>query len=175
MKICRFRSLLSLLPLAAALLLAGCGEIPGLSAMMGPRFKPLDSDIAAMAAPESENSASGSLYCRAGRGLARFGKAWRDYREVEFRLTPQSRVNVALAPQKEGGSMAFQAVFDLEGQRLLFCPVVEGPPEARIACASIYALEDDLKTGIKRTFDIPDALRGGSISCAYRKQDLQKL
>jgi hypothetical protein len=29
--------------------------------------------------------------------------------------------------------------------------------------------------GLKRTFDIPKILRGGAISCAYRREDMPKL
>jgi hypothetical protein len=163
------RIMLLLLPLW----LAGCATMPGMSSM-GPKFKPLDSEVAAMAAPGPTGTGK-SLFCRVGRGSAHFGKAWLEFADAGFRLTPQSRVNVALRAKKGGGEMSFQALFDLEGQRIVFCPIVDGPPDERVSCASIYALEDDLMAGIKRTFDIPDAVAGSSITCAYDQERFQKL
>jgi len=168
-----FSSLPRLGALLLPLWLTGCATMPGMSSM-GPKFKPLNSDVAAMAAPEPAASGN-SLHCRAGRGSARFGKKWLEYDETEFRLTPQSRVNVPLGAKSGGGEAMFQAMFDLEGQRIVFCPLVGGRPDERVSCASIYALEDDLRMGIKRTFDIPDAVRGSSITCAYDKGRFRKL
>lgn len=71
--------------------------------------------------------------------------------------------------------MTVQAFFDRSGQKMVFCPVVDAPPGQRIACASLYALDEDLHDGIKRTFDIPDAVRGGAITCAYEQKKLKKL
>ena len=68
-----------------------------------------------------------------------------------------------------------QGIFDASGQKLIFCPVIDGPPDKKVTCASLYALEDDLNAGIKRSFDIPDAVRGADISCARNAKDLQKL
>lgn len=182
MKISSYRR--NRLPAAALILLlplflAACGQMPDLSKYFQPQGKPkfrtLDSDVASMAAPATGEAGTQSLDCRVGLGSAKFGKQWKDFEETEFRLNPQSRVNVPLTPKKGGEKMAFQAMFDLEGQKLMFCPLVNGNPGDEVACASIYALDDDLQAGIKRTFDIPDALRGGSISCAYSEDNLKKL
>ena len=164
----------TVLSLLLVLGLAGCGVMPGMRGMMGPKFKPLDSEVAAMAAPQPAGLGT-SLFCRVGRGQAHVGKKWFEFADTDFRLTPQSRVNVPIKAKKGGGETAFQALFDLEGQRIVFCPVVEGAPDERVSCASIYALEDDLQAGIKRTFDIPDAVAGSSITCAYHEAQLQKL
>ncbi len=168
-------ALILLLPL----FLAACDQMPDLSkyfpGQAKPKFRTLDSDVASMAAPATGEAASQSLDCRVGLGSAKFGKQWKDFDETEFRLAPQSRVNVPLSPRKGGEQMSFQAMFDLEGQKLMFCPLVNGDPGDEVACASIYALDDDLEAGIKRTFDIPDALRGGSISCAYDENNLKRL
>lgn len=155
------------------LLLAGCGGGKGFPAL-GPRFNPLDGKVAAMQ-ERVAGSGGPELHCKAGRGVARFGKKWLSYPETGFALSAQERSNVTLAPRKGKGSLTLRAFFDKEGQKLLFCPVVDGPPQTRVSCASIYALDDDLQMGIKRTFDIPDALRGGSISCAYKEKNLKKL
>ncbi len=170
----KYTRLLTVLPLLLALALAGCGAMPGMRGMMGPKFKPLDSEVAAMAAPQPVGAGT-SLFCRVGRGQAHFVKSWFEFNDTDFRLTPQSRVNVPLEAKKGGGETAFQALFDLEGQRIVFCPVVEGAPDERISCASIYALDDDLQAGIKRTFDIPDSVAGSSITCAYNEDHFQKL
>ncbi len=161
------------------LFLAACDQMPDLSkyfqAQGKPKFRTLDSDVASMAAPATGEAGSQSLDCRVGMGAAKFGKLWKDFDETEFRLAPQSRVNVPLSPKKGAEKMSFQAMFDLEGQKLMFCPLVNGDPGDEVACSSIYALDDDLAAGIKRTFDIPDALRGGSISCAYDEKNIKKL
>lgn len=158
--------------LFSLLLLGGCGEKSGFPTM-GPRFHPIDGKVASMESRNAGNSTE--LLCKVGRGQAHFGKKWLSYEEAQFGLTPQSRVNVTLAPRRGKGDMTLQAFFDAEGQRLLFCPMVEGAPGTRVSCASLYALEDDLQMGIKRTFDIPNALRGGVITCAYKKENLRKL
>lgn len=145
--------------------LAACGQMPHLNMLMGPNYSPMNSDVAVMAAPESPQRTS-ALYCRVIRGAARFGESWRDFMPVEFQVPRDGRVNVPLVPVRGEGTVTFQAWFDGEGQKILFCPVVEGPPEQKISCASLYALDDDLEAGIKRTFDIPRAVEGGSITCA---------
>jgi hypothetical protein len=178
MKISFFQRVQSLLPaLLLPLLLGACDQIPDLSKyfQQKPQYRPLDSEVAKMAAPEAAEAASQSLYCRVGMGAAKFGRNWKDFAETQFRLTPQSRANVPLSPRKGSDNMSFQAMFDLEGQKLMFCPLVNGDPGDEVACASIYALDDDLQAGIKRTFDIPDAIRGGSISCAYDEKNIKKL
>lgn len=142
----------------------------------GPKYRALDSDIASMAAPGPVSAGGpGQLLCRVGRGSARFDKKWLEFPDADFALSPQSRINVPLHPKKGSGTMSFQAMFDRDGQRLVFCPLVDGPPDERVSCASVYALDDDLQAGIKRTFDIPDGIAGASITCAYDKSHLQKL
>lgn len=163
--------------------LSSCASMPNMAwpdmnGMMGPKYKPLTYDVAHIAAPRAINASAGAndaLYCQAGKGAALFGKTWVDFKAVNFTLQTVDRTTVALTPVKGSGSFGFQGFFDLDGQKLIFCPVVAGDPDERISCASIYALDDDLQMGIKRTFDIPDTLRGGQISCAYDTAKLQKL
>ena len=52
---------------------------------------------------------------------------------------------------------------------------INAAPSQRISCTSLYALEEDLQDGIKRTFDIPSVLRGGAITCAYSQEKLRPL
>ncbi|TAL30304.1 MAG: hypothetical protein EPN97_12850 [Alphaproteobacteria bacterium] len=115
------------------------------------------------------------LYCRIGRGDAHFGRSWAAYTEAAFALAPGAKVTIPIMRKKGAESMDIMGLFDTEGQKLIFCPMVEGPPDKRVACTSLYALDEDLKAGIKRTFDIPAAIRGGEITCAYEEKKLQKI
>lgn len=144
--------------------MAACAQMPRLNTLMGPNYSPMTSDVAVMAAPETPGALV--LYCRVTRGAARFGESWRDFTPVDFEVPRDGRVNVPLAPVRGEGVVTFQAWFDGAGQKMLFCPVIEGPPDQKISCASLYVLDEDLEAGIKRTFDIPRAVEGGAISCA---------
>ncbi len=119
------------------------------------------------------------LYCRIGRGSALFGRDWYDFREVDFVLSRGTPADVRLTRIRGTQEMAIQALFDGSGQKLIFCPFFRSPgaaaPDQRIACSSLYALDDDLHDGIKRTFDIPAAVRGGSITCSYQQEHLKSL
>lgn len=129
--------------------------------------------MAAQAVPAAQ---SGNVVnCVVGKGAARFARGWYDFGETRFTLRDGQRVNVALRRSRSGDNMVFQGTLDSAGQKMLFCPVRSGPPDQRIVCASLYMLEDDLQAGVKRTFDIPDAVRGGAISCAYDRARLLKL
>lgn len=177
MKIMRGHQLRAMLSLAAALLLAGCGNTGFFSRFQQPQqqqFHPLDSEVAQMAAPEGPAPAV-QLYCRIGRGDAHFSSGWSAYTEAGFALTPGARTTVSIARKKGAGNLDIMGLFDTDGQKLIFCPMVEGPPDKRVACTSLYALDEDLKAGIKRTFDVPAAIRGAEITCALEENKLQKI
>lgn len=125
-----------------------------------------------MAAPQPPGA---PLYCRIGRGDAHFGTGWSGYNDALFSLASDARVSVPVTRQNGRDSIHVLALFDTSGQKLIFCPIVSGPPDKRVACTSIYALDDDLTAGIKRTFDVPNAIRGAEITCAYKQDALQKL
>ena len=163
-----------ILPLLAVTLLAACAEMPQLSlGVMGPNYKPISSEVAEMAAPrapQAEETAAPAwrtLYCRVDRGTVRIGKYWQDFTKTDFTISPAAPSHVDLSARQGQGSTAFNAYFDTDGQKVIFCPVKNAPAGAKISCSSMYVLDDDLEAGVKRTFDIPDAVRGGSISCAY--------
>ena len=162
--------------LVMAFLLTGCGQLP--SWMPGQQqtqqFHPLDSEVAQIAAPQPPASAP-SLYCRIGRGDAHFSRGWSGYDAAPFSLAPEARITIPVTKKKGDEKIQVLGYFDTAGQKLIFCPIVDGPPGKRIACASLYALDDDLNAGIKRTFDIPSSIRGASITCAYKETALQKL
>lgn len=176
-------------PLAAAglsLCLGGCEQLanfhfPGTESAPAPQqaqYKPLDSEIAAMAAPQTPGAPGKTVYCTVGKGAAKFaGGKWLDFNDTDFTLPPKQRVTINL-PSKTGAVSTpapFEGFFDEDGQKMVFCPVVTGAPDMRVACTSLYALDDDLALGIKRTFDVPEALRGGAISCADTLAHVEKL
>jgi hypothetical protein len=166
----------AMLIVASALFLAGCSRLPDFG-LMGPEFKPLTYEVAKIAAPEDPAATAPRLllYCRIGTGAARFGDVWQDIRETDFTLQAGGiRSDVRLGSDK-GSGMSLQGLFDHDGQKVVFCPVVEGSPDEVVTCTSLYALDDDLDTGIRRTFDVPDAVRGSAISCAFDGSKLQKL
>ena len=153
----------------ACLGLAACA-LPGAQET----YRPLDSHVAAAAQPHYPAS-SRQIYCRTGRGTARFPEGWYAFSDADFILPDSDRVGVALQRKKAGSESSIMGYFDRRGQKILFCPVVEAPPGERIPCASLYALDDDLDMGIRRTLDIPNAMRGGVITCAYDPKALRKL
>ena len=164
-----------LFPALLLLSLSACDTLQQYG-IVKPQYKPLDSEIAALAAPQT-TPAPGThpLFCSVGLGAARFGKNWYDFETTGFTLPEKARVNISLSPKTGAGASGFQGFFDEDGQKLVFCPLVDGPPGKTIACTSLYALDDDLQAGIRRTFDIPEAIRGASITCAYETGKLQKL
>ncbi|MBU6475539.1 MAG: hypothetical protein KGL10_00035 [Alphaproteobacteria bacterium] len=113
------------------------------------------------------------LICKIGRGSARFSDGWHDFRDATFTLYDGVSGAVSLTAVHSAQKMTLQALFDKRGQKLLFCPTIEGAADGRIACASIYALQSDLDAGIKRTFDVPEAERDGDITCAYTEDRLR--
>jgi len=166
------------LPVLLCFFLTSCETLglpaPAWPASSGGGFERVDDPMAAQAVPAAQPG-SGAVNCVIGHGAARFARGWYDFEETRFTLRDTQRVNVTLRRSRSGDSMAFQGVFDSAGQKMLFCPVRSGPPDQRIICASLYMLDDDLQAGIKRTFDIPDAVRGGTISCAYDRARVLKL
>jgi len=166
-------------PLAALLLfclsqMTACIPYMGLTEEAG---KPQTVEISPVELPPqtAERSGSPPLYCKAGRGTGLFQNDWHDLSDTLFALHPGERVNIKISRLHGTEEMTIQALFDRDGQKLIFCPMIDAPPDQRVACASLYALDDDLQEGIKRTFDIPHALRDGVIICAYQQKKLRKL
>jgi len=167
-----------ILPALFFMLLSGCETLglptPSWPSSGGGEYARIEDPMAAQAVPAAQPG-SGAVNCVVGKGAARFTRGWYDFEETHFTLRDGLRVNVGLRRSKSGDSMVFQGTLDSAGQKMLFCPVRSGPPDQRIICASLYMLEDDLQAGVKRTFDIPDAVRGGTISCAYDRARLLKI
>lgn len=167
----------------ACLLLTGCAQGGGMTfdEFMG-KFKGRNDAAAPQAAvvpsPASVSSAPVALLppvqCRA-KGAARFARGWFDFKETSFVLNDAQGADVTLTRASGNDKMKFRGIYDGAGQKMVFCPVVQGPPGTRVDCASLYVLEDDLTAGIRRTFDVPDGIRGGVITCAYDGKNLRKL
>lgn len=150
--------------------LAACGQMPSLN-VFGPNYRPITSDVAEMAAPTGLDPGARPVLCRVQKGAAQFETGLKEFSPADFAVWPKGRTNVTLTASGffAQGKFTFQAYFDDEGQKLIFCPLVAGPLDRKIACSSIYALEDDFNEGIKRTFDIPQTVFGGQMTCAYSK------
>jgi hypothetical protein len=155
-----------LLPLAACL--------PDMG-LFREEYKPPPVEVASIITPAAPNQPARALYCRAGHGEALFGLRWQAFSETAFALSQGRYVNITLPRLQGAERMNIQALFDNGGQKLIFCPVVNAQPGQRISCSSLYTMEDDLNNGIKRTFDIPKAVRGGAITCAYQQANLKPL
>lgn len=152
------------------LLLSAC--LPDMPRFGGGTPETVSVSQMAATAPSPE---SPPLYCMIGRGSALFGKDWYDFADTRFSLIRGEHTNVKISRIRSSDEMTIQAFFDGNGQKLIFCPFLDVPPDQPISCNSIYALEDDLQDGIKRTFDIPSAVRGGGITCAYSPEKLRPL
>jgi hypothetical protein len=144
----------------------------------GGDYQPLTDETADIAVPKQARGkaedGSGAVLCRVSKGTAKFDKRWLNFETEDFTLPPDTRVTVTLTPTRTEGEMPFQAWFSQQSQEMLFCPVVAGPPTKKIPCAGVFALDEDLEAGIKRTFDIPGAVMGGVLTCAYSEERLKK-
>lgn len=157
-------------------LLGGCVEIPGFGRIPALHLPAAGMNLAKAAAPMPTDPANPAtppkpLHCIIEKGSALFGKSWRDFSPSRFDIIQGERITISLNGAKTSGqSMTIQVRYDDSGQKLVFCPFKENlSPSAKITCASIYALEDDLAMGIKRTLDVPEALRSGVLRCGFDK------
>ena len=83
--------------------------------------------------------------------------------------------SVRMASSRGNYTGGMRAYYDEPGQKMIFCPVATNSPDGVIDCASLYAMNEDLAVGIKRTFDVPNGVQSGHISCAYNQASLQQL
>lgn len=167
-----FARLFGLLPLALLLTLGACG----MAGPSKPVFQPLALDLSGDMAPRDPALAGADVYCTAGHGTAMLDRQWRGYKTTGFVLPGSGQPSSIRIDAAKGGMTAqMRGYYDAEGQRMVFCPVKGGPPDATIDCASLYALDEDLTVGIKRTFDVPQAIQGAQISCAHDQAALQPL
>ena len=156
----------------AALLLSGCAAAP-----QKPIFQPLTLDLSGDLAPRDPALPPGSdVYCVVAQGTALIDRQWRAYAQTGFILPGNGMMSsVRLQSTRGGGSAAMRAYYDEPGQKMIFCPVLSAAPGGVIDCASLYAMNQDIADGIKRTFDVPDAIQNAHISCAFDQTRLLPL
>ena len=150
----------------------------GLSACVGAEIRPLSEwsvfnrTSSAPAARQTGTSAGVKLRpygpavaCTVFDGQAQFPSGWFPLQKAEFKIR-RGEINNFTLRSKKNESRAIYVRFDPDGQKMVFCPETEEAGRGtRIPCYSIYALEDDFDAGIKRTFDVPKAVRGSEMTC----------
>lgn len=158
--------------LILVLVLGACSLAPA-----KPVFQPLTLDLSGDIAPRDPALAAvPDVYCVAGHGTAMITSQWRAYKTTGFVLPGAGMMSsIKLEPARGAGDAVMRGYYDEAGQKMVFCPLQQGPPDQVIECQSLYALNEDLSVGIKRTFDVPDAIQGGHISCAYDQANIQPL
>ena len=141
-------------------------------------FDSLSSEVAVMAEPVDPfyKGQGKDVICVIGKGAGRFGRSWADLAQTHIALPYQGQPVLVSLPARKGSQQTeLEAYYDAPGQKMVFCPLVDVPSASSIPCLSLYVLEDDLQAGLKRTFDVPDAVRSAAISCAFSKDRLLKL
>jgi len=163
----KIRILLFLLPLFLSL-----------SACVPPEIRPLSewsvfnktsssgaSQQAATAAAAPSRPYGPVINCTVFEGQAQFPSGWFPLHTAEFKIR-RGETNSFTLQSKKKETREIHLRFDDAGQKMVFCPEMEDAGKTgKIACYSIYALEDDFDAGIKRTFDVPKAVRGSEITC----------
>lgn len=167
-KTIRLRRLLSFLCVAASVsFLSACVTAGGMT-------EPTPASYAALnlgrMEPPPEDKPPISVICTLKEGQALIGRTWSGFEPVTFRLQQGLQTDV---PLRRGGffadeSLVLHSRFEDSGQKIVFCPDLAKPDGTRIACGTLYALEDDYALGLKRTFDIPDAVMSGEILCRQK-------
>lgn len=167
------RYLSSLTVACCALLLAsGCTMV-----QKKPSFQPLTLDLSGDIAPRDPSlPPAGDVYCVIGHGTAMIDKQWRAYDPTGFVLPGNGMMSSVRIDANRGSSHAtMRAYYDEPGQKMIFCPTVSASADGVIDCASLYAMNEDLRDGIKRTFEVPNGVMSGHISCAYDQNTLRPL
>ncbi len=162
----------SSLMLIALLLLGGCSVIE-----KKPVFQPLTLDLSADMAPRDPSMPVGrDVFCVIGHGTALIDKQWRAYDPTGFVLPGTGQMSSVRIDAARGSANAtMRAYYDEPGQKMIFCPTVATSADGVIDCASLYAMNEDLMDGIKRTFEVPNGVMSGHISCGYDQQTLRPL
>lgn len=163
-----------LLQACESMTMPSLSSFPDLSALSAPtsffkRDSTAENESADQQPQEKVDFSQPPLTCLAHGGSANFGQDWYDFSPVSFDIRRYQRQNVTIPRRWGRDEMQIEVHFADNGQKLTFC-AAEEPEEGDILCASLYALENDFALGIKRTLDVPDAIRGGTIECKYHAQ-----
>lgn len=105
------------------------------------------------------------VQCQIFEGSAHIKDDWYNYAPAAFVIRRNETTSASLMRKWGDGEVELQVRYDEDGQRLVFCPMHLFQLQDKIECASIFALQDDFKFGIRRTLDVADTLRGGMIEC----------
>lgn len=161
-----------LLACAALLLSSGCSMV-----QKQPSFQPLTLDLSGDIAPRDPSlPPAGDVFCVVGHGTAMIDKQWRAYEPTGFVLPGNGMMSSVRIEADRGSSFAtMRAYYDEPGQKMIFCPTVSTSADGVIDCASLYAMNEDLRDGIKRTFEVPNGVMSGHISCGYDQARLLPL
>jgi hypothetical protein len=151
---------------------AGCAMTPE-----KPVFQPLSLDLSGDMAPRDPSLPPvPDVYCVAGDGTALIAGQWRPYRQTGFILPGSGAMSsITISAAKGGATASLRGYYDEPGQKMVFCPLRDGPPDTVIECHSLYAMNEDIAVGIKRTFEVPKAILSGHISCAFDQARIQPL
>ncbi len=115
------------------------------------------------------------LYCEIGQGEAKFGNEWHEFSNKSFTVYKEGRTNIKLRNGGDIETKAFQVILNNEGQKILFCPILNLSSNDRVSCQSLYFLEDDLESGFRRTINLPNVIKESAVTCSYRAENLKKL
>lgn len=124
-------------------------------------------NLAAKAKPKAKVKPQRQLLCEVDSGNAKYKQGWYDFKTTKFAIAKGEKLRIEMPRKRGEGSAYFLGRFDKSGQKLVFCPYIEVAEGKKIPCASFYTLEEDLEIGIRRTFDVPKAVRGGYLACKY--------
>lgn len=143
--------------LALSLLLGGC------MSATAPRTANLGS---LSLAPPTQTILPGypPLTCRLTDGTAHFYEGWYDFGATSFTLQAGEKNFIVLPRQNRNSTTRLWITRAPNNQRLIFCPDELAGGKA---CRSIYAVDEDFRTGIVRTLDVPDKVRGSQVECRY--------
>ncbi len=155
-----------------ALILSGCSVVPS-----KPSFQPLTLDLSGNMAPRDPAQApSADVYCVIGHGTAMIDGQWRPYASTGFVMPGNGMMSsVRITASRGSASTSMRAYYDEPGQKMIFCPTVTKNRDGVIDCASHYAMNEDLRVGIKRTFEVPNGVQSGHIGCAYQQDNIPSL
>ncbi len=156
----------------AVLLASGCTMAP-----KKPTFQPLTLDLSGDMAPRDPSlPPAGDVFCVIGHGTAMIDQQWRAYDPTGFVLPGNGMMSSVRIDASKGSAHATMRAYDDEpGQKMIFCPLAGASADGVIDCASIYAMNEDFRDGFKRTFEVPNGVMSGHISCGYDQNNLPQL
>jgi len=163
----KIRILLFLLPLFLGLSACMPTEIRPLSEWSVFKKSPSSSASPAQSAAEPAKSRPYGpvINCAIFEGQAQFPSGWFPLQNTDFKIR-RGETNSFVLHSKKNETREIYVRLDDTGQKMVFCPETgDAGKNGKVACYSIYALEDDFDAGIKRTFDVPKAVRGSEMTC----------